>query len=159
MTGPANSSPDQAPAARVLFESVEAAHLHSPYFIDEDGIGIWLSTDRDDLPPQLPVVHLARDAVHIPSVDQNGRPLAGGLIDSFLAAARQIGLTGKHAARGYWTLSSTGALQIETVWIVFSPDPVDPDRLHALVNDIYTRGNQDAVAYEIRGTVQVFQGL
>jgi len=142
-------------APRILFPSVKEAHRHTPFFIDEDGLGIWLSTDRTDLPPGLPVIYLSRNAVHIPSVDQAGRPLPDVLIASFLESARRIGLNETHAARGYWTLSGSGRLQVEHVWIASGSEGVKPADIHALALDILQRGNQDAVACEIAGDVQL----
>lgn len=118
-------------------------------------MGIWLSTDRGDLPVSLRRVTVARDAIHLPSVDKDGAPIAASLAEAFLAEARATGLVHLHQARGYWTLSGTGELQAESVRIAFNPAPVDRAALAKLAASVLERGNQDAVAYEIDGTVRV----
>lgn len=156
--GPDSSRADAVTAPRFLFSSIAEARRITPFFIEEQGVGIWLSSDRTDLPAHLPVVLSDRDALHLPTVDRVGQALPESLIASFQHAAQEIGLTGTHPARGYWTLSGSGELQVERVWIAFSPEPVDPAALFRLAREVLVRGNQDAVACEIRGTVQVISG-
>lgn len=121
-------------------------------------MGIWLFSDRDDLPASLPRVTTTRDAIHLPSVDKNGTLLSEELVNDFLAGAWAIGLVQVHRARGYWTLSETGELQDEDVRIAFSAMPVDPAALRALADKVLLRGNQDAVAFEIAGQVLITSG-
>lgn len=143
------------PPERFLFDSIETARRHSPFFIEEDGLGIWLFSDRTDLPDDLPRLAIGRDAIHLPSVEKSGAPLPDDLILSFLSAARALGLSKTHRARGYWTLSDSGELQDEDVLIAFSDTPVDPNALHTLAVRVLETGKQDAVAYEVGGRVLV----
>lgn len=138
---------------RILFPTLEIAHHHTPFFIEEEGLGIWLSTDDPVLLTQFPPVYFTRDGIHLPSVDQHGTPLPDTLRQQFLTRAAHLGLTHTHPARGYWTLSETGQLQDEDVIIAFSETPVSHPELLALAQFVLEIGNQDAVAYEMGGEV------
>lgn len=142
---------------RILFPTLEIAHQHTPFFIEEEGLGIWLSTDDPTLLTQFPPVSFTRDGIHIPSVDKHGTPLPDTLRQQFLTRAVHLGLTQTHPARGYWTLSETGELQDEDVIIAFSETPVDRTYLTALAQFILETGHQDAVAYEMGGEVLHFR--
>ena len=146
-----------AKAPRILFKSVEEAQRHTPFFIYEEGMGIWLSTSDARLLANAEVIFVARDAIHIPSVEKTGKALSRSLIDVFVDQARAIGLNEVRRARGYWTLSETGALQSEDVLIAFSTAqaaPSDRSRLIELAHLILRRANQDAVAWEAGGVVK-----
>lgn len=138
---------------RILFPTIAIAHHHTPFFIEEKGLGIWLSTDAPALLTQFLPVYFTRDGIHLPSVDKHGNPLPDTLRQQFLTRAAHLGLTQTHPARGYWTLSETGELQDEDVIIAFSETPIDHPELLALAQFVLETGNQDAVAYEVRGEV------
>ena len=141
-------------AARIIFPSIEAAKRQTPYFIDEEGVGIWLSTSDAHLLTQTSIVSLMRDAIHIPSVTKTGQILADSLIAKFVQRANAIGLSRVNKAVGYWTLSETGQLQAEAVKIAFSMASCDRQKLEALAHFILVRANQDAVAWEAGGEVK-----
>lgn len=146
-----------ATQTRILFPSIAAAQERTPFFIDEEGVGVWLSTDDPALLDGIAVIHTSRDALHLPSVEKNGRPLAPGLIAEFISRAKAIGLTDLRPARGYWTLSETGELQAEEVLIACSNRPVGHTQLLELAHFILAVGNQDAVAWEEAGQVRHLQ--
>lgn len=143
---------------RVLFPTLEIAHQHTPFFIEEEGLGIWLSTDAPALLTQFPPVFFTRDGIHLPSLDKHGTPLPDTLRQQFIIHAEALGLTQTHPARGYWTLSETGELQDEDVIIAFSETSVDREKLLALAQLVLEKGNQDAVAYEVAGAVLHYKG-
>lgn len=142
---------------RILFPSIAAAQARTPFFIDEEGVGVWLSTDDPALLDGMTVIHTSRDAIHLPSVQKNGTPLAPSLIAEFVSRAKAIGLTDFRKARGYWTLSETGELQAEEVLIACSNQPVGHTQLLQLAYFILAAGNQDAVAWEEAGQVRHLQ--
>lgn len=139
---------------RILFTSIAAAQERTPFFIDEEGVGVWLSTDNPTLIAGMTVITTHRDAIHLPSVEKNGLPLAPGLVAEFVRRAKAIGLTDLRPARGYWTLSETGELQAEEVLIACSDRPVGHAHLLELARFILAAGNQDAVAWEEGGQVR-----
>ncbi len=146
------------PAPRILFPTLVIAHQHTPYFIEEEGLGLWLSTDDPTLFLQFKPVYFTRDGIHLPSVDKHGRPLADALRQEFITRAHDLGLVYTHPGRGYWTLSETGQLQDEEVIIAFSESPVDREGLASLARFVLEAGNQDAVAYEVEGEVRHLSG-
>ena len=140
---------------RVIFDSIQSARATSPYFIDEEGLGIWLGTDD---PAQLAAgraIEVVRDALHVPSVTRTGAPLSIAVRAEAIGLAGRIGLRGRHLATGYWTLSHNGELQTEPVLIVFSTTAVNADSLRQVALWLLERGDQDAVAIELRGRVSV----
>lgn len=139
---------------RILFPSIVAAQERTPFFIDEEGVGVWLSTDDPALLDGMAVIHTSRDAVHLPSVEKTGQAISHGLVTEFIRRAKAIGLTNLRPARGYWTLSETGELQAEEVLIACSNQPVGHTQLLELARFILAAGNQDAVAWEERGQVR-----
>ncbi len=139
---------------RIIFPSIEAAKQQTPYFIDEEGVGIWLSTSDTQLLTQSSLVSIIRDAIHIPSVEKTGQILTDSLIAEFVQRANAVGLNRVNKAVGYWTLSETGELQAEAVKIAFSLTPCDRQKLEALAHFILARANQDAVAWEEAGEVK-----
>lgn len=143
-----------APQTRILFPSIAAAQERTPFFIDEEGVGVWLSTDDPALLDGMAVIHTSRDAVHLPSVEKTGRAISRRLLTEFIRRAQAIGLTDFRPARGYWTLSETGELQAEEVLIACSDQPVGHTHLLELARFILGAGNQDAVAWEEAGQVR-----
>lgn len=140
---------------RVVFDSIQAAHAVSPYFIDEDGFGIWLGTDDAAQLAAGSVVEVVRDALHVPSVTRTGVPLSIAVRAEAIGLAGRIGLRERHTATGYWTLSDSGELQTESVLIVFSSTSVSAEGLHKVAAWLLERADQDAVAIEVRGRVKV----
>ena len=139
---------------RVVFSSISDARECTPFFIDEEGFGPWLSTDNPEILSRGTVVMIARDALHIPTLQQDGRPIPFELRSEIEARAAAIGLTETHPAVGYWTLSESGELQQENVTIVISSQPVDRASLLDLAEFMIREANQDAVAIEISGKVE-----
>ena len=126
----------------------------SPFFIDEQGIGAWLSTDNERLLAKGKVILSTRNAIHIPSLEKNGRQISAALIETLSQQALDIGLDNIHTATGYWTLSETGELQTEQVLIAFTEEAIDPEKLRQLAAAIVYTANQDAVAIEVSGRVE-----
>ena len=139
---------------RIIFPSIEAAHKASPFFIDEEGIGPWLSSSNQDLYSLGTVITTSRNAIHIPSLEQNGDVIPASIIMNLCQHAVSIGLTRLVNATGYWTLESSGLLQTESVKIAFSEDAIDPNLIRSLAGEIILRVNQEAVAIEINGRVE-----
>lgn len=148
--------PDSYP--RIVFPSIQAALKASPYFIDEEQVGPWLSSADQDLNAFGTVFTSMRNAIHIPSLEQTGAMIPESAIADFCQRAASIGLTRISNATGYWTLTSTGALQKESVKIVFSEEFIDPDALRNLGREIIVAANQEAVAIEISGRVEQYFG-
>ena len=142
---------------RIVFPSIEAARKASPFFIDEEGIGPWLSSQDEKLYSLGTVLTISRNAVHIPSLEQTGARIPESMIVDFCQRAASIGLGQVSNAMGYWTLASSGALQKEEVKIAFSHGMIDLDALRRLAREIILEMNQEAVAIEACGRVeQVF---
>ena len=139
---------------RIVFSSIQAAHKASPYFIDEEQVGLWLSSANQALQALGTTFNTSRNAIHIPSLEQTGDLIPKSTIADICQRAASIGLTRTSNATGYWTLASTGALQKESVKIAFSDDLIDPDSIRNLARDIIVTMNQEAVAVEISGRVE-----
>ena len=145
---------NRIPHPRVVFETVEEALEASPFFIDEQSIGAWLSTDAEHLLAKGKVILSTRNAIHIPSLEKNGRQITPALIETLSQQAQSIGMDNVHTATGYWTLSETGEMQKEQVLIAFTEEAVDPEKLRQLATEIIRAANQDAVAIEVSGRVE-----
>jgi len=143
---------------RVVFPSISEAHENTPFFIDEEGMGPWLSTDNPEILAHGTVILVARDALHIPTLQQDGRSIPLELRSEIEARAAAIGLVKTHRAIGYWTLSESGEQQKEDVTIVISSQPVDHVSLRDLAEFVIRAANQDAVAIEISGKVEQIFG-
>lgn len=143
-----NSSP------RVVFSSISEARTSTPFFIDEEGVGPWLSTDNPEILSRGTVLLIDRDALHIPTLQQDGHPIPLELRSEIEARATAIGLTQIHHAIGYWTLSESGEQQQENVTIAISSQPIEQVSLRELAKFIIRAANQDAVAIEISGKVE-----
>jgi hypothetical protein len=141
---------------RVVFSSIRDARTSTPFFIDEEGVGPWLSTDDPEILARGTVIQVARDALHIPTLQQDGRPIPLELRAEIEARAVAIGLTQTHRAIGYWTLSETGEQQQEAVTIATASQPIDQASLRDLAEFIISTANQEAVALEISGRVEQF---
>lgn len=140
---------------RVIFDTTASARAVSPYFIDEEGLGVWLGTED---PAQLAagkVVEVVRDAIHVPSVTRAGTPLSIAVRAEAIGLAGRIGLRERHTATGYWTLSHNSELQTEHVLIVYSLAAVNADGLQKVAAWLLEHADQDAVAIEVRGKVRV----
>ena len=145
---------ERTPHPRVIFETIEEALEASPFFIDEQGVGIWLSTDDERLLAKGKVILSTRNAIHIPSLEKNGRQIPVALIETLSQQAQSIGLDNVHMATGYWTLSETSEMQSEQVLIAFTEEAIDPEKLRRLAVEIIHAANQDAVAIEVSGRVE-----
>ncbi len=97
-----------------------------------------------------------RFALHIPSQTRNHVPLPEKQIEAFEAAARAIGLLQISPATGFWTLDS-GILQEEPLRIAWSEAPVDTEALKRLAYQVLAEGNQEAVAMEVAGWVDIIR--
>jgi len=142
------------PHPRVVFSSVAEALAASPFFIDEQGVGAWLSTDDERLLAKGKVILSTRNAIHIPSLEKNGRQIPTALVETLSQQAQSLGLDKIHTATGYWTLSETGEMQTEQVLIAFTEKGIDPEKLRLLATKIVHTANQDAVAIEVSGCVE-----
>ncbi|HRE30232.1 MAG TPA: hypothetical protein PK954_26560 [Anaerolineales bacterium] len=138
---------------RIFFDSLDDARAVSPFFIAEEGVGIWLGTDDEELLVGRRTLALARDALHVPSLTRAGQPISLAVRNAALERAERLGLRERHAAIGYWTLSDTRELQEEPVDIVFSREGVDPVELQHLAAWLLVAAEQDAVAFELSGRV------
>jgi len=143
-----------APHPRVVFRSVAEALQASPFFIEEEGVGIWLSTDDERLLAKGKLVKSARNAIHIPSLEKNGRQIQAEVIADFCRQAEMLGLNKISRATGYWTLSETGVLQAERVIIAYTEKRVSVEKLRRLASEIIRVANQEAVAIEISGQIE-----
>lgn len=139
---------------RTVFPSVADALRVTPFFIDEEGVGPWLNTADTTLLNRGTVIMSARNAIHIPSLEQTGRKIRPEVIEEICRRAAAIGLTQIRRATGYWTLSGTGELQSEQVLIAFSHQNVTSGLLRQLASEIVKMANQDAVAIEVSGQVE-----
>lgn len=139
---------------RIVFSSTQAAIKASPYFINEEQVGPWLSSADHKLQALGTTFNTSRNAIHIPSLEQTGTMIPESVIADICQRAASIGLTRISNATGYWTLASTGALQKESVKIAFSDDIIDPDTIRNLAREIILAANQEAVAVEISGRVE-----
>lgn len=139
---------------RTVFSSVADALQSTPFFIDEVGVGPWLNTADRTLLGRGKVVMSARNAIHIPSLEQTGGKIPPETIEELCREAAAIGLKQTRRATGYWTLSKTGELQSEQVLIAFSDKAVAPKLLRQLATKIIKIANQDAVAIEVAGRVE-----
>ena len=139
---------------RIIFPSIETAHKASPFFIDEEGVGPWLGSSDQDLFSLGVVIHTARNAIHIPSLERTGKAISGEVIADICQRAASIGLNRFVHATGYWTLESSGILQTERVKIAFSEDAIDRDLIRGTAKEIVFKANQEAVAIEIEGLVE-----
>ncbi|HEY5731894.1 MAG TPA: hypothetical protein VIS72_17745, partial [Anaerolineales bacterium] len=114
---------------RIVFRSIEIARKASPFFIDEEGVGPWLSSPDKELYSLGTVITTSRNAIHIPSLEQTGARIPESMIMNFCQRAASIGLGQVRNATGYWTLASSGILQKEEVKIASSHDKIDLDSL------------------------------
>lgn len=144
---------------RIVFQSIETAQRASPFFIDEEGVGPWLSSADRDLHSLGTVFTSSRNAIHIPSLERTGAAIPEPIIMDICQQAASIGLTRLADATGYWTLESSGILQKENVKIAFSEEAINPEAIRHLAGIIILKANQEAVAIEINGLVeQIFAG-
>jgi len=139
---------------RIVFQSIEIAHKASPFFIDEEGLGPWLSSADLDLHSLGTVFTTSRNAIHIPSLERTGAAIPESVIMDICQQAASIGLTRLVNATGYWTLESSGILQKESIKIALSDDVINPDFIRRLAKEIILTTNQEAVAIEIQGRVE-----
>ena len=138
---------------RRLFNTVADAQSATPFFISEEGVGIWLGTDEESVLAGGQTVVITRDALHVPSLTRTGQPVPSIVRAEALKRAERLGLRERHTATGYWTLSETGALQEEAVIIVFGDATLDRHGLEALAHWLLVAADQDAVALEVEGRV------
>ena len=97
-----------------------------------------------------------RYALHIPSQTQHQAPLTPGQIEAFTVAAKAIGLHQISRATGYWTLA-TGQVQQEPLRIAWSDEPIDENALRKVASRILFEAEQEAVAIEVAGSVQIIK--
>lgn len=138
----------------LLFPNRQAARRATPFFVEEAGRRCWVQTDDEAVMALGERRPSNRYALHIPSQTRTHAPLPEEQIAAFEASARAIGLTHLSPATGFWTLES-GVLQEEPLRIAWSEGPVDAETLRALARRILTEGDQEAVAIEVAGRVEV----
>ena len=141
---------------RIIFPSIEVARQASPFFIDENEIGPWLSSPDLNLWSKGTVQMSSRNAIHIPSLEPTGEKISANIIERFCQRAATLRLDQMRLATGYWTLTSTGELQVEEVRIVFSEKAFSPIILHQLADEIIRATSQEAIAIEISGRVEQY---
>jgi hypothetical protein len=139
---------------RIIFPSIKVARKASPFFIDEEGVGPWLSSSDEKLFAFGKVITSTRNAIHIPSLERTGEVIEERLIADFCREAAALGLVQIRKATGYWTLAFSGEVQKEKVKIAFTDDYVDPQALRDLAQEIIVLTNQEAVAIEVAGKVE-----
>jgi hypothetical protein len=139
---------------RIIFPSIQVALKASPFFIDEDQVGPWLSSSNEKLFAFGTVIASTRNAIHIPSLERTGEVIEESVIADFCREAATLGLVQIRNATGYWTLAFSGEVQKEKVKIAFTDDYVDPVALRALALGIIALTNQEAVAIEVAGKVE-----
>ncbi|MBK8656493.1 MAG: hypothetical protein IPN20_21855 [Haliscomenobacter sp.] len=154
---PTAEKPPTRTAVRVVFADLAAAFAAGPFFIDEEGVGCWLGTDDPGLWTKGEVHSSERYALHLPTVDQHGRALPDEMVARFRQEAGNIGLHRCSKATGYWTLSGTGEVQQERVWILHSETAISEIKLRQLALRILNTCDQDAVAIEWEGRVAVLR--
>lgn len=138
---------------RVLFPDLTTAQASSPFFIDEEGVGIWLATHDETVLNQGTPFESSRNAIHIPSEDRHAKKLEPSLINGFIEKAQTLGLNHLSYAEGYWTHQDTKLFQKEAVIIVWASHAVAEKALVALAQQILKKANQAAVALELKGVV------
>lgn len=139
---------------RIIFPSIQVALKASPFFIDEEQVGPWLSSSNQELYAFGTVIDSTRNAIHIPSLEQTGVVIPEAVIADYCQQAAAIGLTQLSDAVGYWTLAASGVVQKEKVKIAFSEWLVDLEALRHLAQEIILATNQEAVAIEVAGKVE-----
>ena len=94
-----------------------------------------------------------RDAIYIPTLQKNGRPVDQSTTETLKQQAADLGLTTLTQAAGMWVLSDTQEVQTETIWIAYATQADDPEQLGKLAEKIKLLANQDAVAFEKAGVL------
>ena len=148
------SNPETHP--RIIFPSIEVARQASPFFIDEEEVGPWLSSSDQNLWSKGTVQMSSRNAIHIPSLEPTGEKIPADIIERFCQRAATLGLDQMRLATGYWTLASTGELQVEEIRIVYSEKAFSPIILYQLADEIIRITSQEAIAIEISGRVEQY---
>jgi len=138
----------------IIFPNPETALSHTPFFVDEENIGCWVQSNNSSLSALGDQRVSHRFALHIPSQTQKHLPLLTYQIEAFAAAARDLGLNQVSKAVGYWTLDS-GVVQQEPLLIAWSNEPVDEQALREIASRILLDADQEAVAIEVTGTVEI----
>lgn len=138
----------------VLFPDPAAALAATPFFIEEAGVGCWGQTTDEAVLQQGERRPATRYALHIPSETWYRELLDAASITAFIVAARGIGLRQVSRATGFWTLGS-GLLQREPLHIAWSDEAVNLHLLRTLARRILHEGEQEAVAIEVAGMVEM----
>ena len=99
------------------------------------------------------------DAIYIPTLQKDGRPVSSETIEGLKEEARALGLDKTSRASGMWVLSETGEVQAETIWVLFAEHSVNRAQLKNLAVKIEHVANQDCVAREEDGELQFTAGV
>ncbi len=99
-----------------------------------------------------------RDAIYIPTLQKDGRPVASETVESLKKEARDLGLDKTSHASGMWVLSETNEVQAETIWFLFAEHSVNRTQLKNLAVKIERVANQDCVAREEDGELKFTAG-
>lgn len=140
----------------IIFPNQQAALRATPFFVEEAGLGCWVQSEDEALLIQGERQLSHRYALHIPSQTRRHAPLPPEQIAAFEAAAYSIGLNHTSQATGFWTLEN-GVLQEEPLQIVWSEEQVDGEALRALARRVLMESDQEAVAIEVAGRVEVIR--
>lgn len=141
-------------ATILLFPGKQSALRATPFFVEEAGRGFWVQTEDEAVLPHGEPCTSKRYALHIPSQTRDHAPLPQEQIEAFETAARAIGLDRISPATGFWTLGN-GVLQEEPLRIAWSEELVDAEALRALARRILQECEQEVVAMEVAGKVEV----
>lgn len=145
----------QAYGARVVFPGPASARAATPFFIDETGVGSWLSTGDPNILTRGAIRRSKRFALHLPTTDREGNPLVDYILAAFMLEAQRIGLDQRNHATAYRTLPDTGAWRQKDIWILYSENEIPEEPLRQLARRVLEAGDQDAVTIEVRGRVEV----
>lgn len=125
----------------------------------EPAIGWWTQCETADQATALGTSFTGvRDAIYIPTLQKDGKPVARELIEQLKSDAEGLGLTDVTRASGMWVLSHNGEVQSETIWIFSTTDGVDRQKLAQLAIKIECEAVQDCVAREEDGELKFTAG-
>lgn len=127
----------------------------------EPAIGWWTQCEIADQATALGTSFTGvRDAIYIPTLQKDGRPVSRELIEQLKREAETLGLKNITRASGMWVLSHTGEVQSETVWIfsTSTTDGVNSQKLAQLAIKIEREAFQDCVAREESGELRFTAG-
>ena len=124
-------------------------------------LGGWVTFTPDaEIGQSLGVaIHNRRDAIYLPTIQKDDKPVDLDTVNQLRAAAIKCRLSEQQPCSGAWILSAdcgarSGQAQVEFIWR-FAGDPgeVRPTELEKLAVRIAHNCNQDRVAFEVDGVL------